>query len=162
MLSHHAWQTNYGGDPSIVGSTFAIEGHPFTVVGVAPPGFFGETLRSDPARYLDPLQQEPLMATGLCFTKRWGWLRVIGRLRPGATSTACLPALPMLRQWIHHDSGYPANWMPDIERSLPKQVINVVPAGAGVAVMKEEYGRSLNILLGGLRNGASHRLRQCS
>jgi predicted lysophospholipase L1 biosynthesis ABC-type transport system permease subunit len=31
---------------------------------------------------------------------------------------------------------------------LPKQVLNVVPAGAGVAVMKEEYGRSLQILFG--------------
>jgi ABC-type antimicrobial peptide transport system permease subunit len=37
--------------------------------------------------------------------------------------------------------------MPDVIRMLPKQVINVVPAGAGVAVMKEEYGRSLQILL---------------
>jgi len=43
---------------------------------------------------------------------------------------------------MQHDSGYPANWMPDVIRMLPKQVINVVPAGAGVAVMKEEYGRS--------------------
>jgi predicted permease len=37
--------------------------------------------------------------------------------------------------------------MPDVIRMLPKQVVNVVPAGAGVAVMKEEYGRSLQILL---------------
>jgi predicted permease len=49
---------------------------------------------------------------------------------------------------MQHDSGYPANWMPDIIRVLPKQVVNVVPAGAGVAVMKEEYGRSLQILFG--------------
>src|SRR5438270_10348397 len=37
--------------------------------------------------------------------------------------------------------------MPDVIRMLPKQVINVVPAGAGVAEMKEQYGRSLHILL---------------
>ena len=48
VLSHRAWQTAYGSDPSVVGSTFIVEGHPFTVIGVAPPGFFGETLRSDP------------------------------------------------------------------------------------------------------------------
>src|SRR5262249_54445914 len=53
----------------------------------------------------------------------------------------------VLRQWMQYDSGYPANWMPDVIRMLPKQVINVVPAGAGVAEMKEEYGRSLQILL---------------
>ena len=54
----------------------------------------------------------------------------------------------VLRQWMQHDSGYPANWMAEIIRVLPKQVLNVVPAGAGVAVMKEEYGRSLQILFG--------------
>jgi predicted permease len=53
----------------------------------------------------------------------------------------------VLRQWMQYDSRYPANWMPDVIRMLPKQVVNVVPAGAGVAVMKEEYERSLQILL---------------
>src|SRR5579862_7119423 len=33
VLSHHAWQTVYGGETSVVGSTFVIEGHPFTVIG---------------------------------------------------------------------------------------------------------------------------------
>jgi predicted permease len=48
---------------------------------------------------------------------------------------------------MQNDSGYPANWMEDIVKLLPKQNLAVVPAGAGVAVMKEEYGRSLQILL---------------
>ncbi len=48
---------------------------------------------------------------------------------------------------MQSDSGYPANWMPDLIPLLPKQTLNVVPAGAGVAEMKEEYGRSLQILL---------------
>src|SRR5881394_3615775 len=61
VLSHHAWQTTYGGDPAVVGSTFVVEGHPFTVVGVTPPGFFGETLRGDPPDMWIPLQQEPLV-----------------------------------------------------------------------------------------------------
>lgn len=54
VLSHRAWQMNYGGDPKVVGSTFVIEGHPFTAIGVAPPGFFGETLRSDPPEIWSP------------------------------------------------------------------------------------------------------------
>src|ERR1700751_5094862 len=37
--------------------------------------------------------------------------------------------------------------MPDVIRTLPRQVINVIPAGAGIADMREQYGRSLNILL---------------
>ncbi|MGZ4872097.1 MAG: ABC transporter permease [Candidatus Angelobacter sp.] len=151
VLSHHAWQTTYGADTSVVGSTFVIEGHPFTVIGVAAPGFFGETLRSDPPDIWIPLQQEPMInADGaLLHQSVSAWLRMIGRLRPGASTAGMSPRLTgVLRQWMQHDSGYPANWMPDIIRVLPKQVLNVVPAGAGVAVMKEEYGRSLQILFG--------------
>src|ERR1700726_3216370 len=150
VLSHRVWQTTYGSDPSAVGSTFVVEGHPFTVVGVAPPGFFGETLESDPPDIWVPLQQEPLVSGGnsLLHQSISAWLRMIGRLRPGATTEGMAPRLTgVLRQWLQNDSGYPANWMADIARLLPKQELSVVPAGAGVAVMKEEYGRSLQILL---------------
>jgi predicted permease len=150
VLSHRAWQTTYGGDTSVVGSTFAIEGHPFTVVGVAPPGFFGETLESDPPDIWIPLQQEPMIDGGTSLVNQSisAWLRMIGRLRPGASTNGMSARLTgVLRQWMQYDSGYPANWMPDVIRMLPKQNINVIPAGAGVAVMKEEYGRSLQILL---------------
>ena len=151
IMSHQTWQAEYGGDPAVVGSIFIIEGHPFTVIGVAPPGFFGETLSSDPPDLWVPLHQEPLLAgnSSLLTQSVGAWLRAIGRLRPGASTAGMAPRLTgVLRQWLEHDSGYPANWMADIIRMLPKQSINVVPAGAGVAVMKEEYGRSLQILLG--------------
>src|SRR5258708_8357616 len=63
VLSHRVWQTTYASDPSVVGSTFVVEGHPFTVIGVAPPGFFGETLESDPPDVWVPLQQQPMTHT---------------------------------------------------------------------------------------------------
>ena len=151
VLSHHAWQSIYGGDPSIVGATLIVEGQPFTVLGVAPPGFFGETLRGDPPDLWVPLQQEPLINgdTSLLRQPVAAWLRVIGRLPPGATADGMSARLTgVLHQWIQHDSGYPANWMPGVIQALPRQVITVVPAGAGVAIMKEQYGRSLQILLG--------------
>jgi len=150
VLSHRAWQGTYGGDPTVVGATFVVEGHPFTVIGVAPPGFFGETLRSDPPDIWIPVQQEPMTRGegALLHQSVSAWLRMIGRLRPGATVAGMSPRLTeILRQWMLHDSGYPANWMPEVEHVLPKQVLNVVPAGAGVAEMKEAYGRSLQILL---------------
>jgi predicted permease len=150
VLSHRVWQTTYGGDTSVVGSTFVLEGHPFSIVGVAPPGFFGEMLESDPPDIWVPLQQEPMIDGdgALLHQSVSAWLRMIGRLRPGASVAGMAPRLTgILRQWLVNDSGYPANWMPDVIRLVPKQVIGVVPAGAGVAMMKEEYGRSLQILL---------------
>ena len=61
VMAYNAWQGLYGGDPSVVGSTLMIEGHAFTVSGIAPPGFFGETLRADPPDLWLPLQHEPLI-----------------------------------------------------------------------------------------------------
>jgi predicted permease len=150
VFSHRVWQTTYAADPTVVGSILVVEGHPFTVIGVAPPGFFGETLQSDPPDIWLPVQQEPMLdgQGGLLHQSISAWLRMIGRLRPGASVEGMAPRLTgVLRQWMQNDSGYPANWMQDVIRLLPKQEVNVVPAGAGVAVMKEEYGRSLQILL---------------
>jgi predicted permease len=149
VLSYRAWKAQYGSDPHIVGSTFIVAGHPFTVVGVAPPGFYGETLRSDPPDLWVPLQQEPVVdgSTALLHQPMSAWLRVIGRLKPGASINGLSARLTtVLRRWLRYDSGYPANWMPDVIRALPRQVINVIPAGAGVAEMKEEFGMGLAIL----------------
>src|SRR5205085_9717499 len=115
VISHRAWQATYGANPSVLGSTFVVEGHPFTVIGIAPPGFFGETLRSDPPDIWIPVQEEPLIAGdgALLHQSVGAWLRVIGRLRPGASIAGLGPRLTgVLRQWMQHDSGYPSNWMP--------------------------------------------------
>jgi ABC-type antimicrobial peptide transport system permease subunit len=148
--SHHVWQATYGSDPSVVGATFVIEGHPFTIVGVAPPGFFGETLKGNPPDVWIPIALEPLIAGGnsLLKAESAAWLRAIGRLKPGAMTSGMSARLTgYLRNWIQHDAGYPANWMPDILQQLPKQHIDVVPAGGGIGVMKAQYKTSLQILL---------------
>src|SRR5262245_53140245 len=151
VMAYNAWQNLYGGDPSVVGSTLMIEGHAFTVAGIAPPGFFGETLRADPPDLWLPLQHEPLITgadTSLLRQPISAWLRVIGRLRANATIDGMDARLTLaLQQWMRKEAGYPANWMPEIERRMAENVITVVPAGAGVGVMKEQYGSSLRILL---------------
>jgi len=150
VLSYRAWQSMYAGDPAVVGSSYIIEGHPFTIVGISPPGFYGETLRSDPPDIWLPLQQEPLIRGRGSLLRQpiSAWLRVIGRLRPGATVDGIAPRLTgILRNWVQNDSGYPVAWMPRINETLPRQNINLVPAGSGVEAMKEDYARSLQILL---------------
>jgi predicted permease len=150
VLSYHLWQGVYGSDPSVVGSTLVIEGHAFTVIGITPPAFFGDALRGDPPDLWLPMQHEPLLdgGSGLLDAPFSAWLRVIGRLRPGASVEGMSPRLTgLLRQWMQSGADYPANWMPEITRNLPKQVINVIPAGGGIGLMKEQYGRNLQILL---------------
>jgi predicted permease len=150
MLSYRAWQQQYNSDPSVIGSTFIVEGHPFTIAGIAPPGFFGETLRSSPPEIWLPLQQEPLVNGGNSLLKQSisAWLRVIGRIKPGASIDGVAPRLTaLMREWMTHDSGWPAEFMPLIVKSIPKQQIRIVPGGAGVGAMRADYGDSLRILL---------------
>ena len=150
VLSYRAWQSEFGGDPSVVGSSPLIEGRPFTIAGVAPPGFYGETLRSDPPDFWIPVQQEPMLAgaNSALHQSISAWFRVIGRLKPGAKVDGMSARLTaFIRQWLEHDSGYPPEWMGEIRRLLPNQRIDVVPAGNGVEEMREDYGRSLQLLL---------------
>ena len=152
MLAYHAWQGVYGGDASVVGSTL---GHR----GAAVHGGRRRRRPASSARRCAPSRRtcgcrcsrsrsSPAPTTSLLRQPISSWLRVIGRLRPGATIDGMDARLTgLLRQWMQHEAGYPANWLAEIERTLPQQVITVVPAGAGVGVMKEQYGRSLRILL---------------
>ncbi len=151
VLSYRAWQQEYGGDPKIIGSSFVVNSRPFTIVGITPPGFFGETLRSDPPALWIPLQQEPMLAgTNSILKQTNAWLRVIGRLRPGATTDGLAARFTgIMRQWLVTDfvGDMLKEYLPQIKGMLPKQEIKVVPAGAGVGTMKEGYKDSLRILL---------------
>lgn len=149
MLSHRVWQQEYGSDPKIVGATFMLDGHPFTIVGITPPGFYGETLQSDPPEIFVPLQQEPLLTGKNSILKQSNsWLRIIGRLRPGAKPDGLGARFTtIMRDWLVADLGaeFP-QFLSQIKASLPKEHINVIPAGSGVAAMKSGYQASLRIL----------------
>lgn len=150
VLSDRAWRGIYGGDPSIIGASLFIDNHPFTVIGIAPPGFFGETLRANPPALWLPLHQEPLIdgQPSLLDGKAEAWLRIIGRLRPGATVEGLSARLTnVLRHWMKTANAYPAGIQSDVMRMLPRQSIRVVPAGGGVQEMKDTYSHSLHILL---------------
>ena len=48
VMSYRAWQLHFGRDPSVIGATFIVNTMPYVVAGIAPLGFFGDSLRADP------------------------------------------------------------------------------------------------------------------
>jgi predicted permease len=150
MISYRTWQQAYGSDPRIVGSTFFVQGQPVTLIGITRPGFFGETLRSDPPDFWLPLQQEILFdgQNAHMRTNHPQWLYAIGRLKPGA-SVQALPArlTPVLQRWLRDEDEMPAEFKPQVEPTIPQKFIRLAPAGGGVASLREDYGASLRILL---------------
>jgi len=148
VMSYHAWQEKYGKDPSVVGAVFQFNGKPFTVVGVAPPGFFGSGLRSwgNPDFWI-PLSNEPMLnGTGsLLKVVNANWLDVIGRVRPGTDPKALEAQLRLeLRQW---QTSHLADMSTQEKEYLPKQELHLTPGGAGVADMREQYRDGLRLLL---------------
>jgi predicted permease len=149
MISYRTWQQAYGSDPGIVGSTFFVQGQPVTLIGITPPGFFGETLRSDPPDFWLPLQQEIVFdgQNAHMRTNQPQWLYAIGRLKPGA-SVQALPArlTPVLQRWLRDEDEMPAEFKPQIDPTIPQKFIRLAPAGGGVTSLREDYGASLRIL----------------
>ena len=55
VMSYRAWRQRFGSDPSVIGATLIMNTIPYVVSGIAPPEFFGDTLRSDPPDFWLPL-----------------------------------------------------------------------------------------------------------
>jgi predicted permease len=55
VMSYRTWQQKYGQDPSVVGGTFILDGKPFTIVGITPPGFYGAGVQRMQEDYKDGL-----------------------------------------------------------------------------------------------------------
>jgi putative ABC transport system permease protein len=87
VISYSLWQTHYGGDPRIVGKVVEVNLHPFTVVGVAPEGFFGcmTGVRTD---IWFPLSNDPALQNADRIEHRGdAWLNVLARLKQGVDRT---------------------------------------------------------------------------
>jgi len=86
VMSYRTWQEKFGGDRSIIGTGFVMNSQPVTVVGIAPPGFFGDRVQSNPPSFWLPLNAEPVIepAVGVLNDAALDWLDLIGRIKPGA------------------------------------------------------------------------------
>jgi predicted permease len=147
VMSYRVWQQKYGQDPSVIGGSFTMNGQPFTVVGIAPPGFFGDRLGSPPAFWI-PLATEPLIngpSSILDFPEQ-DWLNVIGRLAPGANVKSIEARMQVeLRQWLLSPVS---KLQPGEQDMVAKQVLHLSPGGGGVQMMRDEYESGLHLLMG--------------
>ncbi|MGA8221037.1 MAG: ABC transporter permease [Candidatus Acidiferrales bacterium] len=86
VLGYAYWKTHFGGDPQIVGKKVSVDGHPVTIVGVAPEGFFGLFTLVDIQGYL-PLGMATIEGNPADFMTSRGFrqLFVFGRLQPGVS-----------------------------------------------------------------------------
>ncbi|HLJ76502.1 MAG TPA: ABC transporter permease [Acidobacteriaceae bacterium] len=148
VMSYRTWEEKFGKDGSIVGSAFLINGKSFTIVGVTPPGFFGDRLTSDPPSFWLPLSASPLVQSGafdVLDAPQLDWLNVIGRVRPGADQKQIESQLRVeLRQFLMSPLS---KVEPRDAELIPKQTLHLSYGGGGVQQMQDGYRSDLHLLM---------------
>ena len=148
VMSYHVWQDKYASDPSVVGAAYQVNGHPFTVIGVAAPGFYGAKLAGwgMPDFWL-PLTTEPLIDGATARLKRpdGNFLDLIGRVRSGVNPKSLEARLKVeLHDWL---ASHVPDMQPGEKQLWQQQTLHVVPGGAGVTSMRDQYQDGLKLLL---------------
>jgi predicted permease len=147
IMSYRVWQQKYGLDPSVIGAAFNINNKPFTVVGITPPGFYGDTLRNTPPDFFLPLATEPVVRGDSSILQLGDrhWLHMIGRIRAGYTAASIQAQMRVeLQQWLQSHLG---DMGPNDRSRLSQQTLYLSPGGAGITSMRQEYERWLQILM---------------
>jgi putative ABC transport system permease protein len=86
VLSFSYWQKQFGEDRGVVGQSISVNGHPFTIIGVAQKGFHSAVMGDTPGLFV-PMTMKSEVMPGLndLEDRRSRWLNIIGRLKPGLT-----------------------------------------------------------------------------
>jgi predicted permease len=146
VLSYAGWQASHAGNSNVIGSTFFVQSHPVTIVGIAPPAFFGDRVNDSPPALWIPLNAEPILKGETSILKQAGsnWLYVLGRLKPGVSTVALQSKISAnLRQWLATQPMYTTN---GYEKEIPKQHVVITPAGGGIQNLQQETGDGLHLL----------------
>jgi hypothetical protein len=113
VLSHRLWLKRFHGDPAIVGKQVSLNNVAFTIVGVTPLGFEGTGQVGSSRDISIPLAWEPQIAGERSYLKGAGiwWLRLMGRLKPGATLVQAEASLgaPFQQSVLEHRAARQAN-----------------------------------------------------
>jgi macrolide transport system ATP-binding/permease protein len=144
VISFATSQQRFGGPSSAIGQPVLVDNVPFTVIGVAPPEFFGVDPAAAPDLYL-PLHTNLLVdgarAARMYPDGNFYWIEMMGRLRPGVSMAQAQAALaPRFHQWVA------ATATTGGERAkLPALMLN--PGAAGLGSLRRQYSKPLYVLL---------------
>ncbi|MEX2527137.1 MAG: ABC transporter permease [Gemmatimonadota bacterium] len=153
VLSYDFWLTRMGADPGVLDTVVTINGHTFTIVGVAPPGFFGTTLGARPDVYV-PLTMRSQVQAGFSMesfqNRRSYWAYVFGRLRPEVPLPQATQRLNSLYGSIINDVEAP------LQEGMTEQTLaqfrakelSVETGPHGQSDVHDEAGLPLLLLLG--------------
>jgi predicted permease len=147
VISYSFWQRRFGGAVDAIGRSLTVERVPFTIIGVAPPAFFGV----DVGRTFDvaiPLGTEPLIRgkeSALDRRSNW-WLNVMIRLQPGQSLEAGNAAIRGVQPQIR-EATMPQDWRPQDMEIYLKEGFSLIPAATGGSSLRQRYRLALTTIM---------------
>lgn len=149
VLSYGFWRDHFGGSPAAIGGTVRLGGHPFTAVGVAPPGFFGLEVGKTFDVAVTLGGGEPILrgreASRLDERGSY-WLRIIGRLKPGQTPEQAAAGLRAIQAAVREATLPPNNTAQELAEYL-SDPFSVAPAATGLSSLRTHYRPALTMLM---------------
>jgi macrolide transport system ATP-binding/permease protein len=146
IMSYEAWQRDYAGDPSVVGSTFWVNTKAMTIAGIAPKGFYGDRMSSTPPDFYLPIRLLPALGSAAYVDDpSTNWLYIIGRVKPGVAMGPLQQKLSALvRQSFAPTRAFSSE---QGKLELAKAHIILIPGGAGIQDMQDAYASNLKLLM---------------
>jgi predicted permease len=145
VMSYDAWQQDYAGDASVVGSAFFINTKPVTIIGVVPKGFYGDRIDTNPPKYFLPMDSMDEVIGAPYFTDPdVEWAYIIGRIKPGTS----LPALQAKASALLKQQFAPLKTFTEqrAQKVLPRTHVVLTPGGGGIQNMQDGYKDHLKLL----------------
>ena len=145
VVSDAFWTRRFGRDPSVVGRRFMFQSIGYTVVGVAPHSFFGDTVGEAPDLWLPMTtrQTAPNAWTGHSTT----WLQILARRRPGVTLDQARAGLEPIYNAIRDETAVGIR-NAEFRNAMLANRLSVETAAGGVPMLRERLSAPLTILLG--------------
>ncbi|HEY1767534.1 MAG TPA: ABC transporter permease [Terracidiphilus sp.] len=145
VMSYDAWQQDYAGDKSVVGSAFYINTKPVIIIGIAPKGFYGDRIDTNPPKYFLPMNSMDQVIGAPYFSDPdTQWAYIIGRVKPGTS----LPALQAKVSALLKQLYVPLKTFTDqrAQKALPRTHVVLTPGGGGIQNMQDGYKDHLKLL----------------
>ena len=151
VLSYSFWKTRFASRRSILGKTVVINGRNMTVIGVAQPGFDGVEL-GHASKVFVPMMMKAQMTPlwDALNDRRWRWVNVFGRLKPGVTIAQARASLqPFMHSMLEMEVKEAAfrNASPYDKQQFLKSWIDVLPGGQGRSYLREQLTTPLWVLV---------------
>jgi putative ABC transport system permease protein len=151
VLSFDYWKTRFDSSRDVVNQTLLINGHPFTIVGVAAQGFSSAINGYTPKVFV-PLTMKLQMIAGRddLDDHRSRWLNVVGRLKPSMNATTATAAMTTLWRSLRADelSAKPMGSAQFRERFVAKSSMVLTDDAKGFSPLRDSLRIPLMILMG--------------